>query len=112
MSAKNTSPAPSIKSAISIKGNYITSDTIKHLEHEVSGKPLIHYLMRRNDWTNKIFNSIDWDAHESYLTKLPYLKAVKSLNIYMIGKTLERKKNYSTANTMNQSTNITNTNVH
>ena len=33
--------------------------------------------MQRNDWTKEIFNSIDWDAHESYLTKLPYLKAVK-----------------------------------
>ena len=74
---KDTFPAPSIKAAISIKGNYITSGTIKHIEHEVSGKPLINYLMRRNKWTKEIFSSIDWDAHESYLTKLPYLKAVK-----------------------------------
>ena len=69
--------APSIKAAVSIRGNVITSETTNHIKHELSGVPIIDYLMRRNKWTERTFDSIDWDAHERYLKKLPYLKAIK-----------------------------------
>ena len=42
----NTVPAPSIKAAITIKENIITSNTTQHLEHEITSKPLIAYLLR------------------------------------------------------------------
>ena len=73
----NTIPAPSIKAAITIRGNIVTSNTIRHIEHELTGKPLIAYLIRQNKWTEPTFHTIDWDAHNRYLTKLPYLKTIK-----------------------------------
>ena len=70
-------PPPSTKAALFIKGKYIPSDTAETIVANITTPPLTDYLQRRNHWDDDVFHSIDWDAHEYYIRKLPYLKAIK-----------------------------------
>jgi hypothetical protein len=72
-------PPPSIKATLSIQGKYISSNTVQHIENRIEAPPLIEYLKKRNDWSDDIFSEIDWDAHEAYMLKLPYLKVIKTI---------------------------------
>ncbi len=67
---------PGTKSGVVIGGHLVNNDLYGTLKEDINGREMQHYLMVKYGWTEQIFESIDWKAHNKQLQSASLLKKV------------------------------------
>ena len=84
---------PGTKAGVMIRGRIVNNDLYGALREAINGQEMKEYFLNKYAWTDKTFDSIDWDTHTKQLKTFSTLKQVTVIK-YIHGWLATKRRRY------------------